>query len=146
MLIGEYNAKLTDNNRAALPKNFRKELSDQLILTRGYEGCIIVVDLPRWQGLVDQIERRPFINTDVRNTKRFLIGGAQEAKLDTQGRFVVPEMLMRYAKLLDDLVFVGIQEWVELWDLKIWEEKISDLANTASDIGDRLSNLEKLSE
>ena len=141
MLIGEYKAKLGDKNRTALPKNFRKQLNNKLIITRGYDGCLIVVDDDKWKKLIKLVEKRPLTNQDVRNTKRFLIGGASLVDLDKQGRFIIPEALISYAGLKETLVFVGIQDWIEIWDEEIWNKKIDNIAKNASDIGDRLSQL-----
>ena len=52
MLIGEYRAKLGLKNRTALPKALRKELGEELIITRGYEGCLIIVDKAKWSKLI----------------------------------------------------------------------------------------------
>ncbi|MBN1332008.1 division/cell wall cluster transcriptional repressor MraZ [Candidatus Dojkabacteria bacterium] len=141
MLIGEYSSKLGEKNRTALPKEFREQFKGELMITRGYEGCLIIVDKSRWQELIKTIEIRPFTNTDARNTKRFLIGGAREIILDAQGRFVMPEQLKNYAKLITDLIFVGIQDFVEIWDEAKWNQKIAEIAKNAADIGDRLSEL-----
>ncbi|MBD3280167.1 division/cell wall cluster transcriptional repressor MraZ [Candidatus Dojkabacteria bacterium] len=142
VLTGEYSSKLGEKNRTALPKEFRDQFSLELMVTRGYEGCLIIVDKKRWQNLVKTIEIRPFLNIDARNTKRFLVGGAREITLDKQGRFVMPEQLKEYAKLSDKLIFVGIQDFVEIWDEDKWNEKIAEIAKNAADIGDRLSDLE----
>lgn len=142
MLIGEYRTKLQEKNRTALPKKFREELKDDLILTRGYEGCLIVIDKDRWAKLIKVIEKRPLTNIDVRNTKRFLVGGAVEIEMDKQGRFVLPEVLIEYAHLENELVFVGIQDWLEIWDMDSWNTKISQITEQAADIADRLSEIE----
>lgn len=142
MLIGEHKARIGEKNRTALPKVFRKELDEKLIITRGYEGCLIIVDKTRWKRLIEIIEQRPLTNLDVRNTKRFLVGGAQEIRIDAQGRFVINDNLIDYAHLEKELIFVGIQDWVELWDLDSWNQKIAQISKSAADIADRLSNID----
>jgi len=141
MLIGEYRAKLGNKNRTALPKSLRRGLEGELLITRGYEGCLILVDKKKWLKLIDLIEVQPLTNQDVRNTKRFLIGGASEIELDSQARFVIPEILKTYAHLENEIIFVGIQDWIELWDLDTWEKKISLITKDAADIADRLSKV-----
>lgn len=141
MLIGEFQAKLGEKNRTALPKRLREELEGEIIATRGYEGCLILVDKSKWKALIKLIEVKPLTNQDVRNTKRFLVGGAVEIDLDSQSRFVIPETLKEYAELNADLVFVGIQNWIEIWDAKNWQEKINLISKDAADIADRLSEI-----
>jgi len=59
MLIGEYRAKLGQKNRTALPKVLKQGLGEELIITRGYEGCLIMVDKAKWNKLIKLIEVRP---------------------------------------------------------------------------------------
>ncbi len=139
MLIGEYTTRLQEKNRTAMPKKLREDLEGEIVITRGYEGCLVIVDTKRWHELIETIETRPLTNQDVRNTKRFLVGGASVVEFDKQGRFVIPDILVRYAQLKDELVFVGIENWIELWDLNNWEAKIDNLSKNASDIAERLS-------
>ena len=139
MLIGEFLSPVGDKNRVALPKTFREQLADQLVLTRGYEGCVIVIDLPRWQTLIDDINQSPLLNLNVRDTKRFLLGGAHEVSLDKQGRFVLPESLRSYAEIAEQISFIGVGEWLEIWDSNKWQTKLKDLAVNSADIADRLT-------
>lgn len=140
MLLGEYAANIGDKNRIALPRKIQQALSGELVVTRGYEGSVLLVDKERWQGLISQVNTLPLLNMNVRDTKRFLIGGAFIVEPDAQGRFVIPEPLIQYGKLEKEIVFVGVGEWVEIWSLPIWQSKINQLAAESADIADRLVN------
>ncbi len=130
-----------NKNRIALPKNLKEQLNKELVITRGYEGCLILVDVDKWRKLIKLVEKKPLTNQDVRNTKRFLVGGANLINLDSQGRFVIPAMLVDYGKLKENVVFVGIENWIEIWNEDIWKAKIDEITKTASDIADRLSEI-----
>jgi len=138
MLIGEFEVKLTDKNRIAIPKKIRNELKDDLILSRGYEGCLILLDKSRWLDLEKLIDKGTVLTMSTRDTKRFILGGAHELELDMQGRFVLPLNLKDYAQINNEIVFVAIKDWVEVWALDIWNKKIEDLSKNASDIADKL--------
>ena len=139
MLIGEFITPIGEKNRIALPKKLRDELSDELIVTRGYEHCLIVVDQARWLALVAEIDKNPLFSLTVRDTKRFLLGGAYTLRLDKQGRFVVPEGLMQYAGIRESVTWVGVGNWIEIWDTGKWTQKLDYLAENSTDIADRLS-------
>ena len=66
----------------------RTELEDNLILARGYEGCVLLLDKVRWDQLLAVIGKEPILNLSVRDTFRFIIAGAFEVELDKQGRLV----------------------------------------------------------
>lgn len=138
MLIGEYSSPLGEKNRIALPKKLRDQIGDNIVVARGYEHCLIVLDRSRWSALIDQINTKPLLQLDVRDTKRFLLGGAQEINLDSQGRFVVPDALIKYANLQQQLTFIGVGEWIEIWDADKWQQKLDYLAENSADIADRL--------
>jgi MraZ protein len=77
----------------------------------------------------------------VRDTKRYLLGGATEIELDKQGRFVIPDYLMSHAKIETEIVFLGVGEWVELWSKAQWDAKSELLSRNASDIAERLAQI-----
>jgi len=138
MLIGEYEGKLTDKNRLAIPKKFREEFGEGLVLSRGYEGCLILLDKVRWELLKGVIDTRPVLALSIRDTKRFILGGAFELELDAQGRFVLPNNLKSYADINDDAIFVGIDDWVEVWSRDRWLKKLAELVTAAPDIAEHL--------
>ena len=138
MLIGEFEGKLTDKNRLAIPKKFRDEFGEGLVLSRGYEGCLILLDKARWNELGKVIESKPVLALSIRDTKRFILGGAFELELDAQGRFVLPNSLKTYATIADEVVFVGIDDWVEVWARERWEIKLNELISAAPDVAEQL--------
>jgi len=143
MIIGEYQNRISDGKRVALPKKFRDELSDKLILTRSYENSLVLVDKDKWENIASEAINGSFINSNVRDTSRFLIGSASEIDLDTQGRFVIPNSLFDYAKLETDIVFIGLVNWIEIWSKELWENRITYLIKNGSDIAQKLTGINK---
>src|SRR3990167_9345855 len=85
MLIGEYQAKLEAKNRVTLPKKIREGLGLDLVVTRGYESCLVLVNREQFDGLLRSVNNNEFVLSEVRDTSRFLIGGASELACDKQG-------------------------------------------------------------
>jgi MraZ protein len=141
MLIGSFKNNIGDKNRVAFPIKFKNELGSSLIVTKGYENCLIIVDKSKFSGLMNSIKDVPFVNSGLRDTKRFLIGSAQEIELDKQGRFVIPPDLKKYASLGNECVFIGLVDWIELWDKSIWDKKEESINSNSSEISDKLSEL-----
>lgn len=142
MLIGEFTNNVGDKKRIAVPKKFREQLGDMLIVTHGYEGCLIVVSPAQWEQLTSEAASGPFVSTSVRDTTRFLLGGASEVSLDKQGRFVLPQNLIDYAQINKEVTFLGLGRWVEIWDTKKWQERKSYLAQNSSQIAEKLSEIQ----
>jgi MraZ protein len=139
MLIGQYESKIGVKHQAGLPKKFRDVLGDTLIVTKGFENCLIVVSEENWKTLLEGTEGKPFTNKSTRELQRFLLGNASYIALDQKGRFVVPEYLRQFSKIEDEIVFVGVQRFVEIWDKKSWDEHQVELAKNIESIAERLS-------
>jgi MraZ protein len=143
MLIGEYKSKLGKKKRVSLPKKFRDQLGDNLILTRGYEQALIIVNEKLWKNIAKEIMNGSFINKDIRDTSRFLVGGAKEIDLDPQGRFVIPKSLLEHAQIKDEVVFIGLVNWIEVWDKEKWQERLKYLKDHGEQIAQEISKMSK---
>lgn len=141
MLIGEYSNKVGLKNRIALPKKFRQILGDEVIVTRGYENCVIIVNNSQWEKLLTVFGDKPFTTSPVRDTRRFLIGGASEVNTDKQGRFVLPAHLKEFASIKNEVVFVGLVDWIEVWDKETWNKRLEDIKPKASQIAEELQKV-----
>jgi MraZ protein len=136
MLIGNYPAKLSQNGRTAIPKKLREQLGDQVIISQGYEQCLIIVPIASWEKLVNP--NKPFILDAARETDRFLLGSAFQAQLDDQGRLIIPNTLKTYAQLETNIIFVGVGNRVEIWSQTRWDEYQKYLAQHSGDIARKL--------
>jgi len=139
MLIGQYEGKVGEKHQAALPKKFREVLGDKLIVTKGFENCLIVVSEANWKTLLEGTDGRPFTSKSTRELQRFLLGNANYVELDAKGRFVLPEYLREFAKLKDEVIFAGIQRFVEIWDKKSWDKHQNELAKDIGFIAEKLT-------
>lgn len=146
MFLGEYTTSITTGNRIAIPKKFRERLQGEgIVLTRGYEGCIVLIGKNDFEKLLTGVSDIPFISADKRETSRFLLAGAHEVGPDRQGRVVVPDSLIKHARLnlKGEVTFLGIGTWVEVWDKKQWEKYQKKLDSQSTEIANRLSQLDK---
>jgi len=138
MLIGQYDGKIDSKGRTALPKKFRELLGEKLIITLGYENSLIVVSEKNWKALLEGTQGRPFIDSATRETQRFLLGGASNVELDGKGRFILPSYLREFGKVKDEVVFLGLSRYVEIWSKEVWEEYRKTLEKNIDTISQRL--------
>src|SRR3989344_4239659 len=116
MIIGQYSSKLTEGNRISIPKKYRDELGEEIIIAKWYEGSLILVSKQYWKDLIERLTGKSrIIAAPVRDIDRFIYGSAFELEFDGQGRFVLPEMLKEYAKINSEVVFAGLGDRVEIW-------------------------------
>jgi MraZ protein len=141
MIIGEYRSRVGEKKRIALPKKLRSELGKDLILTRGYEKALVLVNKTMWKSIAGEVISGSFINRSIRDTSRFLVGSAVEVKTDSQGRFVVPAALYEHAQLEEDVVFIGLINWIEIWSKKNWDERVAFLEKNSDRIAQELTKM-----
>ncbi len=146
MLIGEYETKIGDKKRVAIPKKFRDELGKNLILTRGYEGTLVLVNKKMWEKIAKEVINGSFINKHIRDTTRFLVGSATEVETDPQGRIVIPNTLYKYGKFGKEAVFVGLYNWIEIWEKKKWEERLKYLDKNSDEIANAIQEMNRTNE
>ena len=135
MLLGQYEAVLTDKGRLALPKKFREKLGGRVVVAKWYESCLVVVASESLNPLLSRLTAETkYITGAVRDTDRFVLGSASEVDLDKQGRFVVPKYLRDYALLVKEVVFLGLGSRVEVWDKKVWAEREKYIKENAENL------------
>ena len=78
------------------------------------------------------------MNKDARIFKRYFFGSASEGSFDKQGRALVPPTLRKAAGLEKDVVLVGVQDRVEIWDKALWEERSMVSEEDLDAIADRM--------
>ncbi len=138
MLIGQIEGKVGTKFQIAFPKRFREILGDRLIVTKGLENNLIVLSEKNWRRLLEGTEGKPFTNKTSREVQRYLLGNADVVELDTKGRFVVPDYLRRHAKIQEEIIFAGIERFVEIWDKLEWEKHQERLSVEIVSIAERL--------
>jgi MraZ protein len=146
MIIGTYSSKITTARRLAIPQKVREMLGENLIVSKWYEGCLVLISESMWQNLMSRIGSTDKIpTTAVRDTERFIMGSAYNLQTDSQGRAVLPAALTLYASLQKDVYFVGLGDRVEVWDKSTWEKHEANLGSNASQMLDQVANAQKSS-
>ena len=141
LLIGHYETNLSPKGRVALPSRFKKILGTKLIVTAGYEKALMIIAPKDWQAVVGQVTNRQLTVGPARATDRFLLGSAFEVVLDTQGRFIIPKYLRKYAELTDEVVFIGVGNRLELWSETKWQAYEQYLEKNISKLGEQLAEI-----
>lgn len=133
MFVGTYLVSVTSGKRTAIPSVFRQNLGQSVILAKWYENCLVLVGKDSWNALLERLtggER--MIIEPIRQTEHFIFASAYEVVVDDQGRMVLPDRLVSYANLEEQVYFLGIGDRVEIWNKEIWEKKEAEVASEAA--------------
>lgn len=120
MFFGEFEYKLDEKGRVPIPPRFRAEFKDGVVLTPGVEKCITAYSLPEWKTLADTITTGSFTPSKMRRLNRAFFGTAFYSEIDGQGRIAIPNTLREYSDIENELVIVGANNYLELWNRDQW--------------------------
>ena len=119
-LTGTYLRTIDEKQRLAVPKRLR----DEMLGTSGAELYIapevdrslslFAPDLfaDRAQRLVESSPGR----ANVRNYLRLYYSQAERVDVDSQGRIRIPERLVEFSSLRQEIVLLGVHDHLEIWD------------------------------
>ena len=141
MFIGEYAHTIDEKGRLIMPSKFREELGVNFIVTKGLDGCLFVYSKTEWTNLEEKLKTLPFTSKDARAFNRFLFAGAIECELDKQGRILISQNLREAAKLVKDVVIIGVGTRLEIWSKEVWENYCDDGDVSPEDIAEKMSDL-----
>ena len=134
MLMGEYLHSLDDKGRLIIPSKLRNCLGNEIIVTRGLDGCLFGYSKEMWDEMVKKLETLSFTKRDARNFNRFFTSGAITLEFDKQGRINIPSYLLDYATLSNDVIIVGVINRIEIWSHEKWNDFMKENIESLSDI------------
>ncbi|HMA34975.1 MAG TPA: division/cell wall cluster transcriptional repressor MraZ [Chloroflexia bacterium] len=121
MFLGRFDHVLDDKGRLAIPARFRAGLQDGMVITRGTDRCLYLFPVSTWTGIASRLDALPMGDPNARNLRRAAFAAAEPADLDKQGRVVLSERLRKYGGLESTVAVVGMNSYIEVWDLPAWE-------------------------
>ncbi len=126
MFIGEFNHNIDAKGRAIVPSKFRDELGDKFIVTKGMDGCLFLYTMPAWEAYVEKLSKLPTTNPNARRFVRIMTSGASECEPDGNGRVMIPANLREFAGITKEIVTIGANDRVEIWDKQRWADYNGD--------------------
>ncbi len=122
MFIGEYSHTIDAKGRVHLPAKFRRGMRQGVVVTRGLDRCLFVYPADEWQELAQKLAALPLSHKKSRAFARLMLAGAWDAKLDAQGRIILPEYLRQYASLVKHVTLAGLYNRIEVWNEDAWSQ------------------------
>ncbi|MBR3307334.1 MAG: division/cell wall cluster transcriptional repressor MraZ [Lachnospiraceae bacterium] len=128
MYKGEYSHSIDAKGRITIPAKLRDGLGDDFVITKGFDGCLLVLDAAQWGKIEEIIKPLPgMTNEEVKLLKRVMIAGACDGEVDKQGRMLIPANLREFAGLEKDVIFAGVGDYVEAWDKERYDAMMSGI-------------------
>ncbi|MBN2280642.1 MAG: division/cell wall cluster transcriptional repressor MraZ [Candidatus Marinimicrobia bacterium] len=118
--------KLDTKNRVSIPAAYRQwtdEEQVEFVMSKGPDTCIVVYPAPEWDEFIGNLTAK--LRKTNRNQRAYLrkyTHDASRVKCDKQGRMLVPQKLLDFAQIKDNVKIVGMGDTFELWSEEIFNQ------------------------
>ncbi len=122
--IGDFSCKLDAKGRIVLPAPFKKIMvangSDRFVMRKDlFENCLVLTPFNQWEEELGKIRTK--LNAYNRDHNKFIrsfFKGLAEVSFDSNGRILIPRKLKEQIGASAEVVLVGVDSHVEIWDSK----------------------------
>jgi MraZ protein len=144
--LGRYQTTLDSKGRLALPAKLRSVADDSgkpllekdLVLTKGLEGCLALYAPLEWAEIQKRFSSLNFTQRDFRHFSRRFYSSAAAVTPDRSGRILIPAHLISEADLGKDLLVIGVNRWIEIWNPDRYRYYMEQFAGSYEDVAERL--------
>lgn len=122
-LTGTFPCNLDEKHTLILPRAIRDQLGncDTVLVSPGPDHCLWVTNHAHLERLAERLEHSPALESEVRVFRRLYYAQTEKIAITVDGRVQVPEKLVQFAGLHQEVVLVGIDDHFELWDVAHWK-------------------------
>ncbi len=140
MFLGEYDVRIGDKNRIAIPARFRADFQPGLVLAQGMDDTpyLNIFTFAEWERFYQRISAVPIEKSRGREARRLFFASAFSTEIDRQGRFVLPPTLLQYAQFADDVIIVGAGDHMEIWNKDVWSQHRDKLGSLRAQLTETL--------
>ncbi|MGI9533871.1 MAG: division/cell wall cluster transcriptional repressor MraZ [Thermodesulfobacteriota bacterium] len=129
MFRGRYEHTVTNTGRVSIPSRFREVCRDkygeETFVITNFDKCLVAYPLKEWNEIENKISELPQFRQDVTAFMRYLMGGAVDCPIDSQGRVLIPQTLRSHANINKEVVMIGMLKKIEIWAKETWDEQES---------------------
>ena len=140
--MGHAPARIDEKGRLKIPANFRKIIEDRYgpdcFITSTDGERALVYPMSVWFDFQNRLAKVPSTSVPKMKILERVNYFGQVSSIDAQGRVLVPAVLREVAGIADDVVVIGNQDHLIVWN----EEKIQKRLKSAPLTNDDMKELE----
>jgi MraZ protein len=124
-LTGTYLRTLDEKQRLAVPKRLRESMSPEepteLYVAPEVNRSLALFAPAAFERRAQRLEQASH-GPNVKNYLRLYYSQAERVEVDSQGRILLPERLVSFAGLRQEVVLLGVHDHAEIWDKELWDQ------------------------
>lgn len=144
--FGRYTTTVDEKGRCILPAKLRSVTDDagkvllagDIFLTKGLEGCLAVYPEAEWNAIQVRMSTLEFTDPAYRSFSRRFYSFAAPVNADKNGRILIPAYLMAEAELQKELVVLGVNRCIEIWNPQLLKFYLEKFAGRYEDVAAKL--------
>ncbi len=139
MFYGSHEFLMDEKGRVSIPSQFvrlmKPEDQDTFVMTRGLNGCIFCFPYTSFEHYTRAMRRLKLPTAERLKVMRIILAWATNCTLDSQRRVKIPPRLAKHAGLGREVMIVGHQDRIEIWNRAKYEEYhgVAELGGEAYD-------------
>ncbi len=130
LLTGIFSRSIDQKLRVAIPRRlrdcFQGDGKGVTYITPGTDQSLAIYAEDALARLAERLAQGSPTRQDVRTFNRLFYARAQRVEWDSQGRVRIPPELAQLAGLEKEVVLLGVQDHVELWDAGRWRSYLAE--------------------
>ena len=138
MLRGNALAKIDEKGRLKLPSSFRAILEPKYggsyFVTSLRGDSVRIYPMEAWMRLEEVLSRNSSMSPSVIRFKNAVNYFGQTASIDPQGRLLIHPLLRERAEVRGEVVVLGQQDFLEVWNRATFEGRLASDPLTDGDL------------
>ena len=138
LFLSTFTNKVDAKGRISVPSQFRGSLvnedSSGVVLYESFiNDCIEGCDLDRIRKISESIDVLDPFSEERDAFATAVLGGSHQLSIDNDGRIIVPQLLLKKAKIKKQAVFVGKGSTFEIWEPNAFDKYMVQAKKDARD-------------
>ncbi len=147
---GSFTCTIDDKGRLSIPARIRPgdaetskkkgiPAGEQLVLTEGLDGCLMLYTEEGWNAYKRLISRKASIKRNIRYFNRRLYQFTSLVRIDRSGRITIPDKLQKLAALGKEVLVIGVDQTIEIWNPDRYDKYLNEYGKTYEEVAEEVA-------
>ncbi len=125
-LIGSYERNIDSKSRIGLPHQYRDKLGySPLILVRWIKRSLAIFPEENWLPFAEAISRLDLYTSIGLTVRHQMFAHAREVVMDKEGRIIIPNDMVDYARLDGKVMLLGDWDKITVWNKTYYMDQLA---------------------
>ena len=135
---GSFDHSLDGKGRVIIPASFREALGENFTITiNPNKTAVAIYPKEMWDQQLERLSQiNPMDRVGMQYERYVMSVSFSGNSMDAQGRVLIPIKLRNKIGLTRDIVFVGLNSYIEIWDAEVYAQMEAQTEMDFEDISD----------